>query len=83
MKGNEGYINIVAVMQKYFDQQLVVIGHTIQKIMKTIKCMFSNGQDLLSTYKYSWKTLIIKILMTVRKIDEASHIRLARQCRRN
>ena len=37
MNGNEGYINIVAVMQKYFDQRLVVIGLTIQKIMKTIK----------------------------------------------
>ena len=30
MKGNEGYINIVAVMQKYFDKRLVVIGLTIE-----------------------------------------------------
>ena len=37
MKENEGYINIVAVMQKYFDQAIKVTGHTILKIMKIIK----------------------------------------------
>ncbi|BCU99147.1 MAG: hypothetical protein CM15mV25_1470 [uncultured marine virus] len=34
MPSNEGYINIVAVMQKYFDQA-IRYGHIIQEIMKT------------------------------------------------
>ena len=45
MKGNEGYINIVAVMQKYFDQPISgITNHTIQKIMmKDTSAYFSNG----------------------------------------
>ena len=30
MKDNEGYINIVAVMQKYFGKQYLVTGHTVE-----------------------------------------------------
>ena len=40
MKSNEGYINVVATMQKYFDQAYQVTGHTIQKITKTIKYLY-------------------------------------------
>ena len=41
----QGYINIVAVMQKYFDtiERLVQTGLTIQKTMKKIKYHFSYG----------------------------------------
>ena len=57
MKSNEGYINIVSVMQKYFDQAIsgnwsynpehYTDGQVPVSVM---------AQDLLSTYKYGWKT---------------------------
>ena len=57
MKGNEGYINIVAVMQKYFDQ--AISGNwsynpeNYEDNQVPVSVM---AQDLLSTYKYGWKT---------------------------
>ena len=57
MPNNEGYINIVAVMQKYFDQ--AISGNWSYNPVH-----FENNevpisvmmQDLLNTYKYGWKT---------------------------
>ena len=57
MKSNEGYINIVAVMQKYFDQ--AISGNWSYNPEN-----YDSGQvplsvmigDLLTTYKYGWKT---------------------------
>ena len=57
MKGNTGYINIVAVMQKYFDQ--AISGNWsynpehFEEGQVEISVM---GQDLLTTYKLGWKT---------------------------
>jgi ribonucleoside-diphosphate reductase alpha chain len=57
MKGNEGYINIVAVMQKYFDQ--AISGNwsynpeNYEDNQVPVSVM---AQDLLTTYKYGWKT---------------------------
>ena len=31
MESNRGYINVVAVMQKFFDQAILVTGVTIQR----------------------------------------------------
>ena len=57
MKSNEGYINVVAVMQKYFDQ--AISGNWSYNPQN-----YESGQtplseminDLLTTYKYGWKT---------------------------
>ena len=57
MPSNEGYINIVAVMQKFFDQ--AISGNWSYN-----PTHFDNNevpmsvmiQDLLNTYKYGWKT---------------------------
>jgi len=57
MKSNEGYINVVAVMQKYFDQ--AISGNWSYNPEN-----YDSGQtplseminDLLTTYKYGWKT---------------------------
>ena len=57
MPSNEGYINIVAVMQKFFDQ--AISGNWSYN-----PTHFENNevpmsvmiQDLLNTYKYGWKT---------------------------
>ena len=57
MKGNEGYINIVAVMQKYFDQAISgnwsynPENYTDGQVPVSIM-----AQDLLMTYKLGWKT---------------------------
>ena len=57
MKGNEGYINIVAVMQKYFDQ--AISGNwsynpeNYEDGQVPVSVM---AQDLLTTYKLGWKT---------------------------
>ena len=80
MKDNEGYINIVAVMQKYFCKRLVVIGHIIQKIMKTIKYLCLSWHK--TYYQHTsmvGRLLIIKILMTLKKTLTNHHIQLVGQ----
>ena len=57
MKGNTGYINIVSVMQKYFDQ--AISGNWSYNPLQ-----YENNEvplsamatDMLTTYKYGWKT---------------------------
>jgi ribonucleoside-diphosphate reductase alpha chain len=57
MEDNEGYINIVAMMQKFFDQS--ISGNWSYNPEN-----YPNGEvpisvmakDLLTTYKYGWKT---------------------------
>ncbi len=57
MPSNDGYINVVAVMQKFFDQ--AISGNWSYNPEN-----FENGEvpvsvmakDLLNTYKYGWKT---------------------------
>ncbi len=57
MKGNQGYINIVSIMQKYFDQ--AISGNWSYNPLQ-----YENNEvplsvmatDLLTTYKYGWKT---------------------------
>ena len=57
MKGNEGYINIVAVMQKYFDQAISgnwsynPENYTEGQVPVSVM-----AQDLLTTDKLGWKT---------------------------
>ena len=57
MPSNEGYINIVAVMQKYFDQ--AISGNwsynpgNYEDNQVPVSVM---AQDLLTTYKLGWKT---------------------------
>ena len=75
MKGNEGYINIVAVMQKYFDQ--AISGNwsynpeNYEDNQVPVSVM---AQDLLSTYKYGWKTSYYQNTYDAKRdIDEPSH----------
>jgi ribonucleoside-diphosphate reductase alpha chain len=57
MKGNEGYINVVSVMQKYFDQ--AISGNwsynPLQYTNNEVP-LSAMATDLLTTYKYGWKT---------------------------
>ena len=57
MPGNTGYINIVAVMQKFFDQAISgnwsynPENYPDNEVPTSVM-----AQDLLTTYKYGWKT---------------------------
>ncbi|BCU94488.1 MAG: hypothetical protein CM15mV5_1480 [uncultured marine virus] len=57
MKSNDGYIKVVAVMQKFFDQAISgnwsynPENYPDNEVPVTVM-----AQDLLTTYKYGWKT---------------------------
>ena len=57
MKSNHGYINIVAVMQKFFDQAISGNWSYNPEHYPNNEIPVSiMAQDLLTTYKYGWKT---------------------------
>jgi ribonucleoside-diphosphate reductase alpha chain len=57
MPSNEGYINIVAVMQKFFDQAISGNWSYNPEHYDNNEVPVSvMAQDLLTTYKYGWKT---------------------------
>jgi ribonucleoside-diphosphate reductase alpha chain len=57
MKSNEGYINVVAVMQKYFDQAISGNWSYNPENYESGQTPLSEMiNDLLTTYKYGWKT---------------------------
>jgi len=57
MPGNTGYINIVAVMQKFFDQAISGNWSYNPEHYENSEVPVSvMAQDLLTTYKYGWKT---------------------------
>src|SRR5210317_1507522 len=75
MKSNEGYINVVAVMQKYFDQ--AISGNwsynpeNYEDNQVPVSVM---AQDLLTTYKYGWKTSYYQNTYDAKKdVDEPQH----------
>ena len=57
MPSNVGYINIVAVMQKFFDQAISGNwSYNPQNYEGSEVPTSVMAQDLLTTYKYGWKT---------------------------
>jgi len=57
MKSNEGYINVVAVMQKFFDQAISGNWSYNPENYPDNKVPVSvMAGDFLNTYKYGWKT---------------------------
>ena len=75
MKDMTGYINVVSVMQKYFDQ--AISGNwsynpeNYEDGQVPVSVM---AQDLLTTYKYGWKTSYYQNTYDSKKdIDEPSH----------
>ena len=57
MKGNDGYIKVVSVMQKFFDQAISgnwsynPENYPDNEVPVTVM-----AQDFLTTFKYGWKT---------------------------
>ena len=57
MPSNEGYINIVAVMQKFFDQAISGNwSYNPENYPNNEVPVSVMANDLLTTYKYGWKT---------------------------
>ena len=57
MESNEGYINVVAVMQKFFDQAISGNwSYNPEHYPDNEVPVSVMAQDLLTTYKYGWKT---------------------------
>ena len=57
MPNNEGYINIVSVMQKFFDQAISGNWSYNPEHYENAEVPVSiMAQDFLTTYKYGWKT---------------------------
>jgi ribonucleoside-diphosphate reductase alpha chain len=75
MPSNEGYINIVAVMQKFFDQAISgnwsynPLHYDDNEVPTSVM-----AQDLLTTFKYGWKTSYYQNTYdTKSEIDEPAH----------
>ena len=57
MKGNRGYINVVAVMQKFFDQGISGNwSYNPEQYENNEVPVSVMAEDLLTTYKLGWKT---------------------------
>ena len=57
MPSNEGYINVVAMMQKYFDQAISGNwSYNPLKFENNEVPLSAMAQDMLTAYKYGWKT---------------------------
>jgi len=57
MPNNTGYINIVSVMQKFFDQAISGNwSYNPEHYPDNEVPVSQMAQDLLTTYKYGWKT---------------------------
>jgi ribonucleoside-diphosphate reductase alpha chain len=75
MKSNEGYINIVSIMQKYFDQAISGNWSYNPEHFEDNQVPLSQmAEDLLTTYKLGWKTSYYQNTYDAKKdIDEPSH----------
>ena len=75
MGGNEGYIHIVATMQKYFDQAISGNWSYNPENYKDCEVPLSvMANDLLTTYKLGWKTSYYQNTYDAKQdIDEPVH----------
>ena len=76
MPSNEGYINIVAVMQKFFDQAISGNwSYNPEHYPDNEVPVSVMAQDLLTTYKYGWKTSYYQNThdMKTDEVEEPAH----------
>jgi ribonucleoside-diphosphate reductase alpha chain len=58
MKSNEGYIKIVAIMQKFFDQAISGNwSYNPENYPDNEVPLSEMAKDMLNSYKYGWKTV--------------------------
>ena len=74
MASNKVYINIVAVMQKFFDQAISgnwsynPTNYPDSEVPVSVM-----AQDLLTTYKYGWKTSYYQNTHDMKSDEEPAH----------
>jgi len=75
MESNRGYINIVAVMQKFFDQAISGNwSYNPENYPDNEVPVSSMAQDLLTTYKFGWKTSYYQNTYDAKKdVDDPTH----------
>jgi len=75
MKSNEGYIKVTAVMQKFFDQAISGNwSYNPENYPDNEVPVSVMANDLLTTYKYGWKTSYYQNTYDAKKdIDEPAH----------
>ena len=74
MPGNIGYINVVAVMQKFFDQAISGNwSYNPQHYEDSEVPVSIMAQDLLTTYKYGWKTSYYQNTYDAKSDEEPAH----------
>jgi len=74
MPDNTGYINIVAVMQKFFDQAISGNWSYNPEHYDDNEVPVSvMANDLLTTYKYGWKTSYYQNTHDMKSDDEPAH----------
>ncbi len=75
MQSNKGYVEIVAVMQKFFDQAISGNwSYNPEKFENNEVPVSVMAQDLLMTYKYGWKTSYYQNTYDAKKdVDEPAH----------
>jgi len=75
MPSNEGYINVVSVMQKYFDQAISGNwSYNPEHYEDGQVSVSAMAQDLLTTYKLGWKTSYYQNTYDSKKdVDEPAH----------
>ena len=75
MESNEGYIKVLAVMQKFFDQGISGNwSYNPEKYPDNEIPTSVMAQDLLTTYKYGWKTSYYQNTYDAKKdADEPAH----------
>ena len=74
MTSNAGYINVVAVMQKFFDQAISGNwSYNPEHYPDNEVPVSQMAQDLLTTYKYGWKTSYYQNTHDMKSDDEPAH----------
>ena len=75
MPSNEGYVKIVSVLQKFFDQAISGNwSYNPENYPDNEVPVSSMAQDLLTTYKYGWKTSYYQNTYDAKKdVDDPAH----------
>jgi ribonucleoside-diphosphate reductase alpha chain len=74
MQNNDGYIKIVAVMQKFFDQAISGNwSYNPENYPDNEVPVSVMANDLLTTYKYGWKTSYYQNTNDLKSDDEPAH----------
>ena len=77
MKSNEGYIKIVAIMQKFFDQAISGNwSYNPENYPNNEVPLSEMAKDMLTSYKYGWKTVYYQNTYDSKKEDEVEVLTL-------